>query len=552
MFRFTAWRAPALGALSGVLYFLAQPPHDLVLLGWIVVVPLAIAVASASSARQAFVAGLAAGFVASFGGYFWIADTAHRFWQAPWPFALFLLGLFSVFAQLHMTIFALAAWVLRRGLRRAPAALTAAVYVGCEVVVPRIFPDKLGHSQIDAGPLPFAAALVGTHGLTFVLAWVGLALARVLLPRLAAGRDVAPPTRFRRGAELCTGVAAAIALTTWGAVRRTGVERTPPERTLDVAIVQSNIGDPEEIAALLGSVTAAIDSTVSTYVHATEALGGGVSAPDLVVWPETAVPAVPRPRIIERLQRATTRIGADLIFGGYDSERRADGRWRMYNAAFHIDAAGSLRGRYAKHKLLLFGEYVPLSNRFPQLLEILPSPGEFTPGPGPRVFEVEGVALTPLICYELLFPGVVRAALRSGATTIVNLTNDYWFGRHLEPQQHLALTRMCALETGRPIVRATNTGISALIAADGSVRAQSGIWERTTLRGVLPIPPMRWTPYARWGELALAVWVGAACAMVWILWGIRRPRRDTAAAATAGTTGAASGPPSASTLADPD
>jgi apolipoprotein N-acyltransferase len=81
---------------------------------------------------------------------------------------------------------------------------------------------------------------------------------------------------------------------------------------------------------------------------------------------------------------------------------------------------------------------------------------------------------------------------------------------------------MCALEVGRPIVRATNTGISALIGADGSVQAQTALWEAAILRGVLPVAPMRWTPYARWGELMLALWVGAACAAVLAAWGIRR------------------------------
>ena len=146
-----------------------------------------------------------------------------------------------------------------------------------------------------------------------------------------------------------------------------------------------------------------------------------------------------------------------LVFGGYDSERLPANRWRLYNAAFYMAPSGALVERYYKHKLLLFGEYVPLSDRFPALLDLLPTPGEFTPGPGPGIFTIGGVRMAPLICYELLFPRVVRASLRAGGQVLVNLTNDYWFGKHLEPLQHLELARMCAIETCRPIVCAVAT-----------------------------------------------------------------------------------------------
>jgi len=159
----------------------------------------------------------------------------------------------------------------------------------------------------------------------------------------------------------------------------------------------------------------------------------------------------------------------------------------------------------------LFGEYVPLSDRFPSLLNLLPSPGQFSRGPGPRVETVSGVRLTPLICYELLFPDVVRAALRAGGTLIVNLTNDYWFGRSMEPAQHLAQCRMCALETGRPIVRATNTGISAFIDAGGGLLAYTDIGEQTVLRMRIAVPPMDWTPYVRYGDAATGALVLAGC-----------------------------------------
>ena len=511
----SAWRVRLLAIAAGAFYFLSFPPYDLHPLGWVALVPLVIAIRRSESGRRAFLAGATTAMVTVLGGYFWIADTAHRFWQAPWPFAILLLLIYGTFAQIHFTVFAWLSWRSRRVFDRAPALCYATLFTACEIVVPRIFPDKLGHTQIDSGALAFASALVGTHGLTFAVAWVA-ASAAVLLD--GAGRE------RRRLVELGLALAAVAGLGLGGARQESTFAASPIARTLDVAIVQSNLGDPEALATDLGSVTQAIDSTIAMYLGLTYRSVAGRHV-DFVVWPETALPSMPRPRVLAPLQVMVGSLGTPLLFGGYDSERLSGSRWRLYNAAFHMAPNGDLVDRYYKHKLLLFGEYVPFSERFPVLIDLLPTPGEFTPGPGPEVFDVGGVPLSPLICYELLFPRVVRASLRAGGQVLVNFTNDYWFGRHMEPLQHLQLTRMCAIETGRPIVRATNTGISALIDHRGQVIAQSGLWTQEVLFGRLPVPEPMWTPYARWGERVTAALAGVCWLVVGLMWAVLRPRR---------------------------
>lgn len=505
----------ALGLGTGVLYFLAFPPYGVHVFGWLALIPLCAAIRIAPTRRIAWRAGALAAMAAVLGGYFWIADTAHRFWEAPWPFAVLLLAVYGMFAEIHFTLFAWTGWMWQRRLPGGPALGLATLFTLCEIVVPRIFPDKLGHTLIDVGSLPFAAALVGTHGLTFVMAWAASAAAALLVERGWRVRQ--------RVVEMALALVAVVGLGLVGAhENRTRTELSAP-RALDVALVQSNLGDPETLADDLGSVTLAIDSTIALYAGLTYRSAAGHDL-DLVVWPETAVPSVPRLRTMAPLQVMVQSLGVPLLFGGYDSERVLGSRWRLFNSAFLMNPEGELTHRYYKHKLLLFGEYVPLSERFPFLLDILPAPGEFTPGPGPRVFPVRGVQVTPLICYELLFPRVVRAAVRDNAQVIVNLTNDYWFGKHLEPFQHLELARMCAIETARPIVRATNTGISALIDHRGRILAQSGLWTQEVLRGTLPIPEPVWTAYARWGERATAVLAAVCWVIVGIPWIVLRQR----------------------------
>ena len=510
MVRARAWRPYLFAALAGALYILSFPPYGLAWLGWLALAPLVWALRHCESRRHAFLAGGAMALVACAGGFFWIAGTAHRFWNVPWVAAALLLGLFGTFGEIGFTLFAGAVHLLRRPLSRAPAAAWAALFVVVERGVPKIFPDALGNSAVDVPALPFAAALVGVHGLSFLMAWMGVSLGRCF--------GVERLSRRKRGVEALLCVATTLALCVYGS-RREAALRAADSTThkLDVALVQSNLGDPEALAETLGSVTLAIDSTVSTYMGLTRRALRGRPA-DLVVWPETAVPEIPRPHQMARLRVLVEEVGSPLLFGAYDMQEFAPKRHRIFNGAFYMTRAGEIRGRYHKRHLIILGEYVPYSERFPFLLELLPDPGEFTAGPGPEVFHEEGYAFTPLICYELLFPDYVRDCLHAGGEVLVNLTNDYWFGTSGEPEQHLALCRMRAFETGRPIARATNTGISALIDARGRVIARSGVWKQEVLRGTLPVPPMSWTPYARWGDWTTALAMALACAAVALAW----------------------------------
>ena len=507
------WRRVAaspyvLALASGLLYTFAFPPFDVVVLGWFVLTPLVIALEKVTSARRAVLCGAIAASIMCMIGFFWIADTAHRFWNISWAFAGLLLLLYSTFGAINFTLFALLYWVVRRRLVAWPAAATAALFVGVEFVTPKIFPDALAHTQTELPAFPLAAALVGTHGLSFLIAWVGAALAGL---RLSAGR------RRRRIVELVASIVVALLFWAYGVSRLR--DEPPVLRQIQLALVQTNIGDPVGLADQLGSFAAMEDSVLGVYMRATRDAVRDHPDLDFVIWPETAAPLPGTGVELDPVRELVRQLPVPLIFGTYDFQRAPTGKWDVYNALLWMDTQGNVRDRYHKHKLIPLGETVPFADHFPFLENIIPaSPGVFARGAGARVMEIEGVRFTPMICYELLFPRYVRRGLQQGDEVLLNLTNDYWFGRYLEPEQHLALARMRAFETGRPIVRATNTGISAIIDARGRIQASAPLGSVETLVATLRVPVAEWTPFARWGEWLTLLQIGLAVAAMSVTW----------------------------------
>ncbi len=214
---------------------------------------------------------------------------------------------------------------------------------------------------------------------------------------------------------------------------------------------------------------------------------GPAGPPTHVIWPETAVPFVVSAGndVSANLAAAVPKGGA-LIFGA----PRRDAGGNFFNSAFAIDDDGRVHGTYDKFHLVPFGEYVPLRGILP-IEKLTAGRGDFSSGPGLRALEAPGLPpFGVLICYEIIFPGqVVDPAARPG--WLLNLTNDGWFGISAGPYQHLVQARFRAVEEGLPVVRAANTGISAVIDAYGRVRGRIGLGEQDVLDAPLPValPP---------------------------------------------------------------
>lgn len=345
-----------------------------------------------------------------------------------------------------------------------------------------------GHVWIDT-PAGQIAAWLGAPGLS------ALTLAAALLPVLG---------RTRRGIATGAGLSAALIALAWGAGLARLAQPLPPDRDQIVRLVQPNADqtlkwDPFWAPQFYDRLTAL------SALPLDPALGEG--RPDLVVWPETAVPfllneAGPALQDIAAQSGATTLVGI----------QRSDGAaWFNSLAEFTPDAR--IGAVYDKFHLVPFGEYIPWGDalaRFGITAFAAQHGNGYSRGPGPQVMAVEGLPpFQPLICYEAIFE---RHLLRGQRPEwILQVTNDAWFGTWSGPYQHLAQARLRAIQSGLPLLRAANTGVSAVIDARGGLRTTLALNRDGVLDAALPgaLPPTLWW---RWGDLPMLALMALAAA----------------------------------------
>jgi apolipoprotein N-acyltransferase len=196
-----------------------------------------------------------------------------------------------------------------------------------------------------------------------------------------------------------------------------------------------------------------------------------------VLWPESAIAfhfeedraGADRVRALARQAKVSILLGSDQIDRGVTT--------RYYNAAFLVREDGSTAGVYRKMHLVPFGEYVPLKQVFFFAAPLVEAVSDFSPGTSPVLLPVEGHQVSTAICYEIVYPALVRRFVRDGSELLTTITNDAWFGRTSAPHQHFAQAAMRAIENGRYLVRAANTGISGVVDPYGRVIVESRLFE---------------------------------------------------------------------------
>jgi apolipoprotein N-acyltransferase len=483
-----ARRRQGFGAAAGAVAALGLAPFDLWFLGWIGFAALiALAMSAPTPRLAAWVAWLGATTYFAVALHWivepFLVDAARHGWMAPFALAMMSGGLALFWAVPGW----LAARVVPVGRIGARVAVLAGLLVLSEAargVVLTGFPwAQPGHGVI-ASPVLAVAAWGGAHGLTgVVLGYAGVVAWLVLGGRAKIGGAlVAAPL-----ALLLIPVAPSGPSGPGGPV---------------VRLIQPNA--PQHLKWREDMIPVFFQRALDLTASAPRG-----DAPALVIWPETSLPV-----LLGRSDEARARIsgaagGAEVILGG---QRFVGVRAR--NSAALLDADGTVRQVYDKHHLVPFGEYMPGGAAAEALglrgmAEVLAA--GYAPGPGPALFEIGGALgrAFPMICYEAIFPGYVREVARPD--WMLHLTNDAWFGQFSGPYQHLALARLRAVEQGLPVLRAANTGVSAVIDGRGRILASLELNTAGRLDAALPpaLPP---TPYARAGDLPVLLLVLLATA----------------------------------------
>ncbi|WP_437282606.1 apolipoprotein N-acyltransferase [Sorangium sp. So ce375] len=477
--------AYALAALSGFFYFLGFPGMDLWPISFFGLVPLIVALRGQTPGRAALL-GWIAGFVMTMTGFYWLLEMLRVFSGFPTILCALFMAILCAYQAGRI---ALCGWLYGRAEARGwpgSVAFTLA-FVTSELVYPLLFPWYYGASVHNAPVMGQVADLGGPYLVGLVLVAANLAIAELVMLRLdrapagaapsGAGRDAGPPLRGRplNRAVLAVGVAAPALAVVYGVVRMRAVDAAAAAaEPIKIGIVQPNL--------------ALFDRRNAHKIHVTRTRELAKEGAGLVVWSEAGVPQAFRESAYKtEVQRSLTgRLGVPTVVGTVIHRLPANRNERgvSFNTALMANKDGEILGRYDKQYLLAFGEYLPFGEMLPYLYTLSPNSGRFSPGTSLAPLEWDGHRLATMICYEDILPHFVNKLVAEGdPDLLVNLTNDAWFGDSTEPWIHLALAKMRSIEHRRYLVRATNSGVSAIVDPVGRVVTHSETFKEQSLLG---------------------------------------------------------------------
>ncbi len=496
-----------LAALAGLLLSLAFPKFDVAGLAWIAP-GLALAAAAGFSGGAAFRIGLIAGLVYHLSTLYWLLLIPMGL---PWK-GVVVLGwiALSAYLALFQGLWVWLAWKIcparSAGLRTGEseeAVLTAtgrfsvdkgtveslrtltllswrarfiwclsvaALWVACEMVQARFltgFPwGLLGVSQYRMLPIIQVAGVTGVYGVSFLLIWFSCSLlcaATLLLCNPAARRTWM--------ADLFVPILTVAILFAMGMHRVLHTAAAP--RQIKVALIQPSI--PQ---TMIWDESEAMTRFEQVLEWSGKALGEQ-PRPDLLVWPEAAVPGFflwdtnvyKGKSIYDWITGFARDHQIWMVMGADDAEPLPDHKVNYYNSSFLINPEGEVLAKYRKRRLVIFGEYVPFSRWLPFLTKMVQSEGEFTPGDKPVAFRLNSlnVVTSVLICFEDIFPHLTREYVQSDTDFLLNLTNNGWFGESAAQWQHAASAVFRAIENNLPLVRCANNGLTCWVDRRGNM-----------------------------------------------------------------------------------
>ena len=420
------------------------------------------------SYKKVFLYGFITQFVLSIVGFHWIIHTVVEFGNMPYYIGILALIGFSATQNLHIPIAGLIAIALAKNLKltKSMSLLVIGMLTAIlEGTMPMIFDWNFGYTWLYSKlPIYQMADTIGIRGLSF--------LTFVYNAMFAIG------FLNRKNKKLI--VCVTIFILTFGSFNVIGITKQKSQKTdaqVRIGVVQANIGNMEKQLSKYQNETptSIVRKIYGKYFDLTRELLSK-SNPDFVVWPEASFPKNLNEQFLTgyhqtKLINFIKETNTVMLIGGFATD--PDDIDTYYNSMFLFDRDAKLLDMYKKTYLLAFGEYLPGADLIPALKKWLPQVSHFSKGEGPKVTKLGNISIGYQICYEGLYPEFSAKLAKKSADVIINVTNDSWFGHTIEPVQHLYMTMARAIETRVPIVRATNTGISSAVLANGTLLGKS-------------------------------------------------------------------------------
>lgn len=498
-------------SISGILLILSFPKFGTGLVAWVALVPLIYALKDVKRLSEGFFLGFITGLICHIGILYWITYVVVHYGNLPYYAGISAMFLLAVYLSLYTAIFAYGAVYFRhKGIPLifvAPVLWTVLEYAKSHLFTG--FPwENLAYSQYLFTPIIQIADITGIYGITFMIIMMNVIIYDILTAKCRRKWVVG---------EIVTGCIIIFITCGYGVFKIQHVKDSLKNTDkIDISIIQGNIDQNVKWNPDFQRETIDVYKTLS--------LSKAQSGSGLTVWPETATPFFFQD--MNDMHRDVLDVAKSakswLLFGS-PSYLKDGGSLSFLNSAFLLSPDGRIHGRYDKVHLVPYGEYVPLRQLFPFISKLVVGVGDFTSGKGFYPLTMDNHRLGVLICYEGIFPEASRYYRNAGADLLVNITNDAWFGMTSAPYQHLSMTIFRAIENRLYIVRAANTGISAIIDPIGKITARTNLFEKTSLKETVNFTHDR-TFYMLYGDIF--VYICLLSIVVCIFISIRRKGHD--------------------------
>jgi len=459
-----------LSACSGVLLTLTYPEYNLEALIWVAWIPVFYAMENSSPQRAACL-GFITGMVFYNTGLSWINNTLINYGGLHWSLSFGALGLLSAYLSFFIALFC---YLLRKVCSKnhirfflfAPVLWVSLEYLRSTHSKYGFSWLGLGYSQFQNLPVIQAAEWTGVYGISWIILFVnsGIYLSWKCW-REQNTNELELKTGWR---VLCVTLLISTLWVVYGSQRLTHFSKSPSKK-IKIGLVQGNVEQ------FMKWNPAYQNLVMNKYRDLT--LKAAKEKPSLIIWPETATPFYFEENTTETelIKNLAREIQIPLLFGS-PYRKNINNKTIHFNSAYLVSASGETLSRYDKIHLVPFGEFVPFRKILFFIEKLVVMVGDFGRGTKAKIMVNEDNKAGVSICYEIIFPNLIRQAVKNGANFLVNITNDAWFGKSAASYQHMSMGSLRAVENRTPIVRAANTGISGTIEVTGKLKDETELF----------------------------------------------------------------------------